>query len=99
MWIILSDQKYVKEACDNNEIIMFGKIHNDPSCFNHVQTVCFSGELFMMFEPFITSHSIQYANGADGKSRRTNFDKTFSYDSLDMYYNKLQGVSRLCVYL
>ncbi|KAL8600514.1 hypothetical protein ACOMHN_005008 [Nucella lapillus] len=49
--------------------------------------------LFRAFEPFITPHSIQYANGADGKSRRQTFDKVFNYDSLGIYYNGLQKIA------
>ena len=45
-----------------------------------------------MFEPFITRHSIQYANGADGKARRLVYDKIFNYDKLDIYYDRLQKV-------
>ncbi|XP_070211491.1 cytochrome P450 20A1-like isoform X2 [Littorina saxatilis] len=50
-------------------------------------------ELFAMFEPFITRHSIQYANGADGRARRLVFDKVFNYEVLDIYYDKIQKVA------
>lgn len=49
--------------------------------------------LFKMFEPFITKHSIQYANGEDGKSRRHDFDKTFDFKNLNIYYDRLQEVA------
>lgn len=45
-----------------------------------------------MFEPFITPHSIQYANGADGRARRMAYDKVFNYEKLDIYYDKMQKV-------
>ncbi|KAL8600517.1 hypothetical protein ACOMHN_005011 [Nucella lapillus] len=50
-------------------------------------------ELFRIFEPFITRHSIMYANGADGKLRRQAFEKVFHYDSLGIYYSKVQKVA------
>ncbi|XP_076460830.1 cytochrome P450 20A1-like isoform X2 [Babylonia areolata] len=50
-------------------------------------------ELFRMFEPFITPHSIQYANDADGKLRRQAYDKVFNYNSLGFYYERLQKVA------
>ena len=52
-----------------------------------------------MFEPFITRHSIQYANGADGRARRLVFDKVFNYEKLDIYYTKLQKVTNSVVFL
>lgn len=52
-----------------------------------------SVEQFSMMEPLITSHSIQCANGSDGRARREAFDKVFNYDSLGMYYEGLQKVA------
>lgn len=50
-------------------------------------------KLFALFEPSITKYSIQYANGEDGKSRRFDFDKTFSHENLVIYYDKFQKVN------
>ncbi|PVD30542.1 hypothetical protein C0Q70_09810 [Pomacea canaliculata] len=50
-------------------------------------------KLFALFEPSITKYSIQYANGEDGKSRRFDFDKTFSHENLVIYYDKFQKVA------
>lgn len=49
--------------------------------------------LFKMFEPFTTEHSIQYANGDDGKSRRQDFDKVFDFEKLGIYYEQLQEIA------
>ncbi|XP_048237190.1 cytochrome P450 20A1-like [Haliotis rufescens] len=50
-------------------------------------------ELFRLFEPLIGAKCIQYANGGDGRARRTAYDKSFSHEELKMYYPNLQKVT------
>ncbi|KAJ8313733.1 hypothetical protein KUTeg_008294 [Tegillarca granosa] len=50
-------------------------------------------ELFKLFEPFIGTASIQYANGKDGRNRRNHYDKPLSHESLKQYYNDFQEVA------
>ena len=50
--------------------------------------------LFKLFEPLITPLSIQYANGADGRKRRNNYDKAFSHQAVMgnvELFNKVDG--------
>ena len=49
--------------------------------------------LFLLFEPLITAQSIQFANGADGRQRRQEYDRTFSHDALDSYYSTFNKAS------
>ncbi|GFO36254.1 cytochrome p450 20a1-like, partial [Plakobranchus ocellatus] len=53
--------------------------------------------LFSLFEPLIGSASIQYANGADGRSRRQHYDRAFGHDRLPAYYNMFQRAADLFV--
>ncbi|KAL5007031.1 hypothetical protein ScPMuIL_015837 [Solemya velum] len=50
-------------------------------------------ELFSLFEPFIGSKSIQYANGSDGRARRQNYDKAFTKEQIRGYYSTLKEIS------
>ncbi|KAK7476467.1 hypothetical protein BaRGS_00032302 [Batillaria attramentaria] len=49
--------------------------------------------LFEMFTPLLTKHSISYANGEDGRSRRRDYDRTFDFNNLSIYYEGLQEVA------
>ena len=48
--------------------------------------------LFQLFEPLITEHSIQYANGAAGRMRHAAYLRMFSDGVLKNYYQMLQKV-------
>ncbi|XP_076460828.1 cytochrome P450 20A1-like isoform X2 [Babylonia areolata] len=50
-------------------------------------------EVYRVFEPVFTRHSIVYTNGAEGKLRRQAYDSVFKYDILGIYYDKLQKVA------
>ncbi|KAK3588054.1 hypothetical protein CHS0354_012100 [Potamilus streckersoni] len=50
-------------------------------------------ELFKLFEPMIGPKCIQYANGSDGRSRRTLYDKALSHDANRNYYQSFQEVA------
>ncbi|KAL5006350.1 hypothetical protein ScPMuIL_015156 [Solemya velum] len=46
-------------------------------------------ELFKLFEPFWGLKSLQYANGAEGRRRRTLYDKAFSHEQTVQYCKQL----------
>ncbi|CAH1238385.1 CYP20A1 [Branchiostoma lanceolatum] len=46
--------------------------------------------LFKGFEPLIGSMSIQYANGADGRTRRKLYDPSYGHEAMKHYYSIFQ---------
>uniref|UniRef100_A0A0B6YSD6 Cytochrome P450 n=1 Tax=Arion vulgaris TaxID=1028688 RepID=A0A0B6YSD6_9EUPU len=50
-------------------------------------------ELFKTFEPLIGADSIQFANGADGRKRRQQYDRAFAHEKFPIYYDKFQKVA------
>ncbi|XP_076460826.1 cytochrome P450 20A1-like [Babylonia areolata] len=50
-------------------------------------------ELFRLFEPVFTPHSIGFTNGTEWKLRRQAYDKVFKDDIMDIYYEKLQKIA------
>ena len=51
-------------------------------------------ELFALFRPFITEHSIQYANGPEGQSRHAAYSRCFSETAMANYYSVIQQTTR-----
>ncbi|KAK7476474.1 hypothetical protein BaRGS_00032309 [Batillaria attramentaria] len=45
--------------------------------------------LFQMLTPLVTKHSIQFANGEDGRSRRRDYDRAFNANNLSIHYEEL----------
>ncbi|KAL5006402.1 hypothetical protein ScPMuIL_015208 [Solemya velum] len=50
-------------------------------------------ELHKLFEAFVGPKAIVYANGADGKNRRSNYDKALSKERVKEYYATLQEIA------
>ena len=47
-------------------------------------------ELYSLFRPVITEHSIQYANGPKGQSRHATYTRCFSETALSSYFSVIQ---------
>lgn len=51
-----------------------------------------SASLFKLFEPFLGKKSIQYANKAEGKSRRKSYLRALGPSHLHYHYSGIQTV-------
>ncbi|XP_050388413.1 cytochrome P450 20A1 isoform X1 [Patella vulgata] len=65
-----------------------------PELFKQQQTIFDRPpSLCKLFEPLFTNESIQFSNGSDGRSRRQDYDKGFSHDELNSFYDDMNKVA------